>query len=202
MSQRILLPPGLVDARGEPLAKYRGSSLDGLIRLARSGGAIYRVQCYRGKSGRRLYWEDEAHNLIVNAGLTYLTGVALLSTTQIALASWFTLITATAPTVAAADTMASHAGWTENQTYSQATRPAWSGVAGAAGASTNSASPSVFTANGTSTAGGVALTSVSTKGGTTGTLFSGVAFTGGDRGLLSGDTLNVTLAESTADDGV
>lgn len=202
MRQRIALPPGLVDARGEPLARYRGSSLDGLIRLARSGGAIYRVQCFRGKSGRRLYWEDEAHNLITNVGLTYLTGVALLTTTQIALTSWFTGLTATAPTIVAGDTMAVHAGWTENVTYSQATRPAWSGVAGAAGAATNSASPSVFTANGTSTAGGVFLNSVSTKSGTTGTLFSAVAFTGGDRGLLSGDTLNVTLNEANVDDGV
>lgn len=202
MRPLIELPAGLVDARGEPLAKYRGSSLDGLIRLARSGGAIYRVQCFRGKSGTRLYWEDESHNIITNAGLTYLTGVALLTTTQIALTSWYTLITASAPTIAAADTMASHGGWTENVTYSQGTRPAWSGVAGAAGAASNSASPSVFTANGTSTAGGVALTSVNTKSGTTGTLFSGVAFTGGDRGLLSGDTLNVTLNEANVDDGV
>ena len=98
--------------------------------------------------------------------------------------------------------MASHGGWTENQTYSQGTRPAWSGVAGAAGAATNSASPSVFSANGGSTAGGVFLTSNSTKGGTTGTLYSAVVFTGGDRTLLSGDTLNVTYNHSVIDDGV
>lgn len=163
---------------------------------------IWTVKCYRGKSGRRLYWQDEAHNLVVNAGLTYLEGVALLTTTQIALSSWFAGITATAPTVAAADTMASHAGWTENTSYSQATRPAWAGVAGAAGVSTNSASPAVFGANATSTAGGVFLTSNSSKGGTTGTLFSAVAFTGGDRSLLNGDTLNVTYNQSVVDDAV
>lgn len=170
--------------------------------VPRGRGGIWTVRCYRGKSGRRLYWEDVAHNLIVNVGLTYMEGVAFLTTTQIALSSWFCGITATAPTVAAADTMASHGGWTENQTYSQATRPAWSGVAGAAGASTNAASPAVFSANGTSTAGGCFMVSNSTKGGTTGTLASAVAFTGGDRSLLNGDTLNVTYARSTTDDGV
>ena len=198
----ILLPPGLVDVRGRPLARYRGSQIESLIRIAQGGGGFFTVECYGGKSGRKLRWRDRSHNIIVNAGLTYLEGVALLTTTQIALASWFTGITASAPTVAAADTMASHGGWTENQTYSQATRPAWSGVAGAAGASSNSASPSAFSANGSSTAGGVFLTSNSTKGGTTGTLFSGVAFTGGDRALVNGDTLNVTYNQSVADDAV
>ena len=170
-------------------------------RNAHAGG-VWTVRCYRGKSGRKLYWEDVAHNIVTNVGLTYQEGVAFLTTTQIALTSWFVGLTATAPTVAAADTMASHGGWTENVTYSQATRPAWAGVAGAAGASTNTASPAVFSANGTSTAGGCFMNSVSTKSGTTGTLASVVAFTGGDRGLLNGDTLNVTYARSTADDGV
>lgn len=158
------------------------------------------VEC-RNKNGV-LQWRENPENLVVNVGLTYLIGVALLTTTQIALTSWFTGITATAPTVAAADTMASHAGWTENTSYSQGTRPAWSGVAGAAGAASNTASPSVFGANATSTAGGVFLTSNSTKAGTTGTLFSAVAFTGGDRALLNGDTLNVTYNLSVVDDGV
>lgn len=161
---------------------------------------VWIVEC-RNRNGV-LQWRDESENLVVNVGLTYLIGVALLTTTQIALTSWFTGITATAPTVAAGDTMASHAGWTENTSYSQGTRPAWSGVAGAAGAATNSASPAVFSANATSTAGGIFLTSNSTKGGTTGTLFSAVAFTGGDRGLLSGDTLNGTYNLSVVDDAV
>jgi hypothetical protein len=161
---------------------------------------VWVTECY-GADGQ-LKWRDESENLVVDVGLTYLIGVALLTTTQIALTSWFTGITATAPTVAAGNTMASHAGWTENTSYSQGTRPAWSGVAGAAGAATNSASPSAFSANAGSTAGGVFLTSNSTKGGTTGTLFSAVAFTGGDRALVNGDTLNVTYNLSVIDDGV
>jgi hypothetical protein len=172
-------------------------------RYARRGPRVsgyFTVTCF-DKEGR-FRWRDRSRNLIVNTGLTYLEGVALLTTTQIALSSWFVGITNTAPTVAAADTMASHGGWVENQNYSQGTRPAWSGVAGAAGVATNSASPAVFGANATSTAGGCFLTSNSTKGGTTGTLFSAVAFTGGDRSLLNGDTLNVTYNHSVIDDGV
>jgi hypothetical protein len=165
-------------------------------------GGIWHVRCYGGKSGRKLRWEDVARNLVVNTGLTYLEGVALLTVTQIALSSWFIGLTASAPTVAAADTSASHGGWTENTTYSQGTRPAWSGVAGAAGAASNSASPAAFSANGGSTAGGCFLISNSTKGGTTGTLFSAVAFTGGDRALLNGDTLNVSYSHSVVDDGI
>lgn len=158
---------------------------------------VFVIEC-RDRLGR-LKWRDVAANMIVNAGLTYQEGVALLGVTQIA--SWFLGITTTAPVFAAADTMASHGGWTENQAYSQAARPAWTGVAGAAGASTNAASPAVYTANGVSTAGGVFLVSNSTKGGTTGTLKSGAAFAGGDRGLVIGDTLNATYAHSIADDG-
>jgi hypothetical protein len=198
----IILPPGLVDRHGRPLARYRGSAIEGLIRVAQAGGGHFHMRHYGGKSGRRLLYEGRFNNIITNVGLTYLEGVAKLTVTQIALSSWFNGITATAPTVAAADTMASHGGWTENQSYSQGTRPAWSGVAGAAGQSSNSASPAVYSANAGSTAGGAFMASNSTKGGTTGTLFCVAPFTGGDRTLLSGDTLNVTYNQGVVDDGV
>lgn len=191
--------PLLVDQFGRAIYRSRRY---GTVPRPRLIEGVYLVKCYGGKSGTKLRWTDESRNLIVNVGLTYMEGVALLTTTQIALSSWFCGITATAPTVAAADTMASHGGWTENTSYSQGTRPAWAGVAGAAGASSNTASPAAFSANATSTAGGCFLTSNSTKGGTTGTLFSAVAFTGGDRALVSGDTLNVTYNQSVVDDGV
>lgn len=162
---------------------------------------VWRVVC-RGADGA-VKWVEEMENIIVNAGLTYLIGVALLTTTQIALSSWFCGLTTGTPTFAAADTMASHAGWTEYQGYSQGARVAWAGVAGAAGAASNTASPASYTiSGGGGTVGGVFLTSNSTKGGTTGTLFSGVAFTGGNRTVADNDTLNVTYNLSCADDGV
>jgi len=183
----------MVDWAGANL--HRATEVQARLRT----GGVYTTRCYRkGK----LLWEDVSKNIVTNVGLTYLEGVALLTTTQIALTSWFVGITASAPTVAAADTAASHGGWTENTSYSQGTRPAWSGVAGSAGASSNTASPATFSANASSTVGGCFLISNSTKGGTTGTLFSAVAFTGGDRSLVNGDTLTVTYNHSVVDDGV
>jgi len=57
----------------------------------------------------------------------------------------------------------------------------------------NSASPSVFSINGSTTVGGAFLTSDSTKSGTSGILFSAADFQSpGDRTVVNGDTLNVT----------
>jgi hypothetical protein len=97
--------------------------------------------------------------------------------------------------------MASHAGWTEIVPYSNATRPACTfATATTANPSvaTNSASVAVFTINATATVGGAFLVSNDTKSGTTGTLFSAADFTGGDRSVGSGDTLNVTYTLSLA----
>jgi hypothetical protein len=64
---------------------------------------------------------------------------------------------------------------------------------------TNSASPASFTINATSTVGGAFLVSNSTKGGTTGTLYSAADFSApGDRSVASSDILNVTYTLSLA----
>jgi len=104
------------------------------------------------------------------------------------------------PTYNAADTMASHSGWTENTGYSNSTRPAptWGsasasgGGAGTAGTGTISTTATAFSINATGTIAGAFLVTNSTKGGTTGTLYSAGSFTTGNRSVLSGDTLNVT----------
>jgi hypothetical protein len=57
----------------------------------------------------------------------------------------------------------------------------------------NSASAAVFTIDtNATTMGGCFLTSVSTKGGTTGTLYAIGAFSAGDKVLDDNDTLTVT----------
>jgi hypothetical protein len=57
----------------------------------------------------------------------------------------------------------------------------------------NSASVAVFNLDGTTTVGGAFLVNNSTKGGSTGTLFSASDFQSpGDRAVVNGDTLNVT----------
>lgn len=145
---------------------------------------------------RTLAWIEEVDNIVVTVGkndiLTqYFKGSAYT-------AAWFIGLVdgGSAPTYAAADTMASHGGWTENQNYSQATRPAWTGGTAAAGLIDNSASPAVYSINGTANIAGAFSNTVSTKGGTTGTLYSEVNFTQGTRAVLNGDTLNVTQSFS------
>lgn len=159
---------------------------------ARAGG-VFVVECF-DKDGN-LKWREENHNLVVNVGLQdmntqYFTGSSYTAAWYIGLYG-----AGASNTPAAGDTMSSHAGWTEVTAYSQSTRPACTfGVPTTADPSvaTNSASPASYSINGTTTVGGAFLTSNNTKGGTTGILFSASDFTGGDRSVVSGDTLTVT----------
>jgi hypothetical protein len=158
----------------------------------------YVVECY--DKDKNLKWVAESKNLVVNVGLQYMAGVALTSTAQIT--SWYVGLygAGASNTPAASDTMSSHAGWTEDTTYSNATRVAAT-FAAATNANpsvvTNSASKAQFDINGSTTIGGAFLTSGSVKGGTTGTLFSAADFASpGDRSVVSGDILLVTYTFS------
>lgn len=102
--------------------------------------------------------------------------------------------------IAAGDTMASHAGWTEAgptnaPNYSQGTRPALT-FAAASGGSKATSSASAFSITATGTVKGGFVTSVSTKDGTTGILYSAGLFTGGDRAVINGDSINASLTVS------
>ena len=161
---------------------------------------VYTIQCFDAQGN--LKWEAESKNLVVNVGLQdmnakYFTGSAYTATWYIGLYG-----AGASNTPAASDTMSSHAGWTENTGYSNATRPVCTfGTPTTANPSvaTNSASPASFTINATSTVGGAFLVSNSTKGGTTGTLYSAADFSApGDRSVASSDILNVTYTLSLA----
>jgi len=162
-----------------------------------AGGGVFYFTCY-DKDGN-LKWEDKAKNLVVNQGLQdmndeYFKGSAYT-------ASWFVgLISGTSPTLAAADTLASHAGWTETTAYSGNRKAATFGTATTADPSVidNDASQAQFTMNGTVTVSGAFLASVDT--GTSGVLFSEAEFEApGDRAVVSGDILNVKYTFSLAD---
>jgi len=150
----------------------------------------------------KVKWTDVVPNLVVNVGLAYMAGTALTSVAQVT--SWFIGLygAGASNTPAAGDTMSSHAGWTENIGYSNATRVACTFVTATTAnpsVATNTASPASFSINATSTVGGAFLTSGSAKSGTAGTLFSASDFTSpGDRSVTSGDTLNVTYTLSLA----
>ena len=63
----------------------------------------------------------------------------------------------------------------------------------------NSASKAVFTVSANDTTiGGAFIATNSTKGGSTGTLYGGGAFTAGDKTIDDGDVLNVTVTASAA----
>jgi hypothetical protein len=158
------------------------------------------MECY-DKDGL-LKWSAESQNLVVNVGLQYMAGTALVGTTQIP--TWYIGLygAGASNTPAAGDTMASHAGWTEVTPYSNANRPT-ANFAAATNANpsvvTNSANVAAFSINATQVVGGAFLVSDNTKSGSTGTLFSAADFQSpGDRSVVSGDTLNVTYTFSLA----
>lgn len=177
------------------------SSIGGAVRRA-SGvdqegvfAGHWRVTC-RDKNGN-IKWEDTIENIVVNAGLNHLLDVTLSAATQVT--SWFVGLTDGTPTVAAGDTMASHAGWTEVTAYSESTREAWADGGVSSQSVSNSASVATFTINAdTTTVGGAFLVSNSTKGGTTGTLYAAGAFSTGDKSLDTSDTLDVTATFTSA----
>lgn len=161
------------------------------------GGGVFRVQCF-DKDGN-LKWEDQMHNLVVNEGLQdmntqYFKGSAYTA------AFYLGLVTGpgSGTAYAAADTLASHAGWTEFTNYSGARKAVTFGTATTADPSVigNSASPSQFSiTGGGGVVAGAFLCTVSS--GTSGVLFSEADFQSpGDRTVVSGDTLNVTYTFS------
>lgn len=96
--------------------------------------------------------------------------------------------------LANADTSASHAGWTETSAYDEATRPEWTAGTAASRSITNSVTVD-FTMNATVTVKGIFIISNSTKGGTTGVLWSTAAF-GSTVPLADNDVLKVTYTLS------
>lgn len=148
----------------------------------------WEVVC-RDRAGE-VKWRDKIKNLVTNAGESYMLQAGLDNQTQIT--AWYVGLTDGTPTVAETDTMSSHAGWAEVADYDEATREVWTGGTESGQSIDNSSSVAEFAINNTVTVGGAFLNSVSTKSGSTGTLYAVGAFTGGDKSLASGDTLQVT----------
>lgn len=155
----------------------------------------YRIEA-RGPDGR-LKWVEDFHNLVVTAGLNDSLDKHFKGSTYTA--AWYVGITGATPSFAAGDTMGSHGGWTEVTAYDEATRPALTLGDVAAGSVDNSASKARFTVSTNGTAiGGAFITSNNTRGGGTGTLYGGGAFSAGNKTLDDGDTLDVTITLTAA----
>lgn len=136
------------------------------------------------------------NNDITNAGKNSIFDVYFSDGTQIAASAWVLgLISLSGySALAAADTMASHGGWTEFTGYSEGTRPAW-GPGDPASQSITNGTPVTFSINASGTVKGIFVTSQNTKGGTTGTLWATALFSG-DVPVTNGDQLKVTYTVS------
>ena len=163
---------------------------DGRVKL----GGVFKVECF-GPDGEKK-WETDFHNLVVNQGLQDLNTKYFKGSTYTA--AWYLgLVTGpgSGTTYAASDTLASKS-WTEDTNYSGNRKLVSFGTATTADPSVidNSASPAVFNINNTTTVAGAFLATVAS--GTSGILFSEGDFTGGDKVVANGDTLNVTYTFS------
>lgn len=151
-----------------------------------------KVQCF-DKDGN-LKWEEEVFNGIVDEGIEYLLDAGFNGGTQDTTHYIGLVDNSGFSAFDNADTMASHAGWSESTAYDEATRVAWNPDAAASRAVTNSTTAD-FTMNATATIKGIFVSSNSTKGGTTGTLWATAAFSS-NASVVSSDVLKVTYTVS------
>lgn len=128
-------------------------------------------------------WRETIHNTVMTAGKTDILDKYLKGSSYTA--AWFMLLKGSG-TISAADTLASHAGWTEITAYS-GNRPAitW----GSTSAGSNTGTGVVFTMNAGYTVAGAGCATVAT--GTSGVLYDMADF-GTARTGASGDTITVT----------
>ena len=168
--------------------------------VARSGELVesigvtgsYTAECYDAEGN--LKWSDTIKNLVVTVGKNDLLDKYFAGSTYTA--AWYMGLVngGTTPTYAAADTLASHAGWTELAAGTAYTGNRITVGWAAASAGSKSSTTTAFPILATNTVAGALLASVNT--GTAGILYSAGNFTGGNRSVASGDTLNITYTAS------
>lgn len=162
-------------------------------------GGVFTVTCVGADGVEK--WSDTFHNLVVNEGLQDMNAKYFQGSGYTA--AWYLGLVegpGSGTAYAAGNTLASHAGWTEltpGTAYTGNRKAVTFGTATTADPSVidNSGSPSSFAmlVNSTVVAGAF-LCSVAS--GTSGVLFSAGDFTGGDKTVDNGDTLNVTYTFS------
>jgi len=156
----------------------------------------------RGKyEPRRLVWSDDTHNLVTTEGLNRILDVMFHGTTQTA--TWYGALVETDTTATAAMNYDVPV-YTESTSYDEATRPAYTEAAAAAGSMTNAANVAVFTISATKTMYGASLVSIDTKGdhtvGANNVLYCYAKFAA-SRPVYDDDIVNLTYVVTAADDG-
>ena len=177
------------------------ASIAGMGESAQAEG-VYTFKCFEYEGGP-LLWEDTIENVVCTLGKNLMLQTALTGSAYTVTGPYMGLISSVSYTaVAAADTMASHAGWNEagstnEPTFAARVAPAF-GTASAGAISTSS--PTSFTMTGAGTLVGAFITygtgAVNTIGSTAGTLLSAGAFTGGNQPVNSGNIVQVSYSLS------
>ena len=179
-----------------------GDSMSADIRSNRGlGGCVavvgyWTFEAYRTHPDgtRKKLWREETKNLVVNQGLNGLLGSTLGAWTQVT--SWFIGVTSGHPTVSAADTGSSHAGWDEFTGYTATERVGYTPAAVSGQSVDNSAAKASFSLNAAGSIGGGFLISVNSKAIDGGSLYAVGSFA--LKTLSSGDTLEVQATFTTA----
>lgn len=149
-------------------------------------------------------WSEFVDNTVVTVGKNLALDTFLAGSGYTVTGPYMGLISSTSySAIAAADTMSSHAGWLEagsanTPTYTTPRKTAaWSSASGGSKALSSALS---FAITGTGTIKGAfivfgsgAITQIDS---TAGTLYSAGLFSGGDRAVISGDTVNVSWTGS------
>lgn len=119
-----------------------------------------------------LQWRECVKNGVTDEGLNHVLNVELGATSKVS--TWYMGLVIATPTFAAADTLASHAGWTEFTSYS-GNRVSWTASAGISTAKSIGNSTSLtFTCSASGTLAGAFLCSVAS--GTSGILWATGSF--------------------------
>ena len=186
-----------------------GKTSDAVVATVTRGGGneegmhiagIYEVDCL-GPDGE-LKWRDRIVNLVTTVGKNLTLDTLLAGSAYTVTGPFMGLISSVSYTaIAAADTMASHGGWTEagstNAPTYTAPRKTVAFDAASAGSKAATAAQS-FAITGAGTVKGCFIAlgtgATSTILNTGGTLYSAGLFSGGDKVVDNGDTLNVTYS--------
>lgn len=175
----------------------------GVLRVASIGEILalnghYWASCVDAKGREK--WRDEIENTVMTAGKNLALDTILAGSSYSVTGPYMGLISSVSySAISAADTQASHAGWTEAgvtnaPTY---TTPRKTAVFSSAAAGVKALSAALsFAITGTGTIKGCFIIfgtgAVTTIDNTSGTLLSAGLFTGGDKVVANTDTVNVS----------
>ena len=163
---------------------------------------VYVVECI-GADGK-LKWRDEFPNTVTTVGKNLLLDTLLSGSGYSVTGPYMGLISSASwSAIAAGDAMSSHAGWLEAgganaPTYSGSRKTVAFNAASSGSKAASAAASFAITGSGTVKGGFLVLGSgaSATVDNTGGVLYSAGLFSGGDRAVTNGDTLNVSYAAS------